>query len=213
MSVALSIDLSENVSRALDGLQLGLRAERLHPVLGRAGVNLLRDHFFALDRARPNQLGGRRTHFYAQAARGTHFQSQPDAVVLSVNQVGIRQRLLGGIIRPGPGKTFLTIPARAEAHGRRAREFNDLEFVVIPGVGPALVEARRTEVRIGRRRKDGSRRVTALGERGGGVMYWLKRFVVQEPDPTVLPSQLDLAAAMLSALNRHVDGLASGGAR
>lgn len=189
VSLALRVERTAGDADAAARLARALRPERLNPVVGRSGVNLFREHFFRLNAERPNKLGGKRTNFYGDAARGTSSTVLPDGALVSVNQVGIRQRWLGGTIRAKPGK-WLTIPARAEAHGKRAREFDDLRFVLLTGDergGAALVRNESTALKRKRDRKTGAVSFVAGEERGGEVMYWLRRSVTQRPDPSVVP--------------------------
>ncbi len=165
-------------------LESALSPKNLSAIAGRSGVNTIREHLFGLNQTRPNKLRGRRTGFYAQAARGTSFATVDGdtAALISINQVGIRQRYFGGTIRPTGGRKWITIPARAEAHGKRAREFGDLRFVVFAGGGgAALIRRERTVLK---RQRGGGFTGTA---EGGEVMYWLRRSVTQRPDATVLP--------------------------
>jgi hypothetical protein len=77
---------------------------------------------------RPGGARGRTST--AKAAEQTTFATTPDSVIVSIDELGFRQRFEGGTIN-APGEGWLTIPARSEAHGHRAREFNDLRFVQI----------------------------------------------------------------------------------
>lgn len=177
---------------------------------------------------RANALGGKRTNFYAQAARGTSSEMRPNGFAVSVNQVGIRQRFFGGTITPKGGKKYLTIPMRAEAYGRRARDFNNLRFAMVPGIGPALVEANATLIRRTKKgfvpaSRGGSGYTHLFGEMegvkassvsggdygntGGGVMYRLVRKVQQRPDPSVLPSREALISGITIAGKSYMDRL------
>jgi hypothetical protein len=185
---------------------------RVRPIVGRAVTTVVRRHFFGLDRSRPNVMGGTRTHFYADAARGTSWTVETDGVLISVAQVGIRQRIVGGTIRPKNGKKFLTIPARAEAYGKRASEFNDLVLVRRGdhrfGEPFALARAFRTTLKI-----TGAATALALGERqvsrgeqeGGEIMFWLKKSVTQQGDPSVAPSIFEMFAGIRIAMNDYLD--------
>lgn len=197
MSMTLKIEIEDRATPVIEAVARAATRERLSPVFGRAGVNALRDHLFGLDRARPNQLGGKRTHFYAQAARGASYGIISEGALLKLNQVGIRQRYFGGTIRP-VNRKFLTVPARAEAHGRRATEFNNLRFAIIGGQ-PALVEADATRVR---KTAKGFR---SAGETGGLVMFWLRRSVTQRGDTGVLPAESDMYGAILAAGRSYVE--------
>ena len=183
MSFAVKIDLQDGASPILRRALDGLTPTRINPVIGRSATNTIREHLFGLNQSRPNRLGGRRTQFYAQAARGTQYQVQENGVVVSINQVGIRQRYFGGTIRPRNGKKWIAVPARSEAHGKTPREFSNLRFVQYrPDLAALLQVAGRSRQSI-----DDSGNVTGGDEELGLVMYWLKPFVTQKPDPTVLP--------------------------
>lgn len=161
-----------------------LKPERLNPILGRSAVNTTREHLFGLNLTRPNQLGGRRTNFYAGAARGTNFQATDEGVTVSIVQVGIAQRYYGGTIRPKTAK-FLTIPVNPAAYGKRAREF-DLELVFGPGGEPvALATKGNRGVSITQNKR--GQIVKKQTGRHGEIMFRLVRSVTQKPDPTVLP--------------------------
>jgi hypothetical protein len=200
-----------NAPYVVQAISRAVQPKSLNPPIGRAVVNVFKQHLFGLDRSRPNALGGARTNFYADAARGTHFDSLPDGVLISVNQVGFRQRVLGGTITPKKAK-YLTIPARAEAHGKRASEFNDL--IVLRrgdhrfGEPYALARAVQTTLRV-----TGSATASALGvrrfsrgeETGAEVLFWLKKSVTQRRDPTAVPQTTDVYAAAFGAADRHID--------
>ncbi|MBI5770832.1 MAG: hypothetical protein HZA93_23850 [Verrucomicrobia bacterium] len=221
MQVKTSV--TDRATPILVAIEESIRPDRLKPVVGRAAVNVVRRHFFALDRERPNALAGGRTHYYAGAARGTHFDVLPDGVMISVNQVGILQRILGGTIVPKQAK-FLTIPARSEAYGKRASEFRDL-IILRRGdhqFGEPYALARAVSTIVHRSGAAdslllGGSRSSSGGLQGGEILFWLKRSVTQAPDPTVAPDTLALYAGIKLATNeviaRHVARARERGAR
>jgi hypothetical protein len=189
MSMGLRIAIS-GLGLTLPGhLASALRPAAINPVIGRAASNTVVAHLRRLNNERPNQLGGKRTNFYASAARGTSYSVISDTeVTVSIAHVGIRQRFFGGKIVPTGGRKFLTIPAAAEAHGKRAREFSDLEVVFGMGGRP-----------IGLARK-------AQGKRQfGTILFRLVRSVNQRPDPSVLPDKATIAAACTAAGKSHIE--------
>ncbi|EIP99452.1 hypothetical protein OpiT1DRAFT_03969 [Opitutaceae bacterium TAV1] len=200
MSLGITLEFSDPAKLpALLTVGRGVRDPELRMVMG-AGVrkNLIL-HFSKLDRERPNRLGGKRTHFWEQVMNSVH---QPeldggDGLKIGIAHVGAAQRYFGGTIRPKE-KQWLTIPARTEAYGADARKFKDLHFVFFRRGLAALVQNEQTSLTIGRRRKDGSRKVSAGESTGGGVFYWLKKEVTQKPDKTVLPPESELAQAALT---------------
>lgn len=197
--MSVSIDIRDTAGSALRRLSLSVAPGAINPVAGRAGVNKVKEHYWKLEQERPNALGGKRTNFWAQCARSTHFTLLPDGVTVHVSQVGAAQRYYGGTIRPKGGKKYLTIPARAEAHGMRAREFTNLHFAITEA-GPALVAGYASQIR---RTKKGQTKL--ISETDPGVMFWLRREVDQAADPSTLPTSEDLSAAVLAEVNDYVD--------
>lgn len=194
--MAATVNIQDQVSGALKALPAELAGQRLNPAIGAAEVLLFQFWFLALP---SNQNGWPSTGFWADAARATNYSLLPDGVMVSVNQQGVRQRYQGGEIKP-VNASYLTIPARVEAYGHRAGEFDNLRLAFSRSGGRvhpfALVEADATNISYGRKRKDGSRKVTTE-EVGGLVMYWLVTSVNQPADENVLPpDNLIVAAAM-----------------
>ena len=187
MSVAVHISISGE-GGAIPRRVLGVLAPaRLLPVVGRAGVNVEQRHLRALNQARPNGLGGRGTNYYAAAARGTSYSVQPDGVTISINQIGIALHYYGGTVRPRAAK-YLTIPAAPEAHGKRARDFGDLE-VVFGREGRPIALARK-----------------ARGKRGfGTILFRLVKSVTQRPDPTTIAPRSELIAGVTTAIRSSVE--------
>jgi len=151
-------------------------------VMGRAIGTSIRRHFTKLDSSRANRLGGKRTHFYANARRSVH---QPelygDGVRVVIDALGIAQRYYGGDIFPREANA-LTIPVHPEAYGHRAREFSDLQYIPTHRGDPytLAILARPNEA-------------SAHGIME--VYYVLCSRVHQEPDPSVLPTDQELGKA------------------
>lgn len=187
-------------------------------VAGRAGRNHLQRHLRAKNASSPNKIGGKRTNFYAKAAQAVNFRFISDEeITLSINAVGISLRyygtagLPGGRLRPVSAK-YLTIPAIPEAHGKRAREFGDLDvgFAYDPQLGRerlALVRREATLLVYKRRKVDGVSKRVALpgGSQGGEAVFWLVRSVKMEGDETVLPTEFDLIESVVSAVEEFLD--------
>jgi hypothetical protein len=185
--LALSISLTGDGGEIPARLLRVLSPERINPVIGQAARNTYREHLFGLNSSRANRLGGKRTNYFAGAARGTSWSATSDTVTVSINQVGIRQRVFGGKITARTSK-FLTIPACPEAYGKRAREFGDLKYIIFPKGGPALV------------------RVTGKGDAAKlKVMYWLRRSITQLPDPSVLPYPQLVLTRIHTAVSSTID--------
>lgn len=202
MSIGVRIDLRDTAQPALARVRGALQPAQLNPVVGRAARNVYRGHLFRLDRERPNAMGGKRTHFYAQAARGTSFTAEPDGVTVSIASIGIAQRFFGGVIRPQKAK-WLTIPAVPEAHGKTASQF-DLELVWNADRKPVALATKNTlavQITQNAQGKIVKKHTGSLGR----IMFWLRKSVTQEPDPSVLPRIDEVAGAAITAINDTVD--------
>jgi hypothetical protein len=212
--IAYRVTVDDYASPALERLERALSPTQLRPLIGRSARHTYVEHFRALNATRPNWLGGRRTNYYLGAARATHFDVVGDAVVISVNQVGIAQRYFGGTIRAGrsinprtgrPTK-FLTIPVHPQAHGRRAAEFPELEIVYgARGEPVALATPMNLGVSI-TQDKRGRIRKRNIGRRGE-IMFRLVRSVVQQPDPSVLPAEFAVRAVLRRDLADYAEML------
>jgi hypothetical protein len=131
----------------------------------------------------PNKLGAPSTGYWESAAQGTSSRLVSDTTAnVSVNQVGIRLHLLGGTVRPVTRK-YLTIPAIAEAHGKRATEIPGL-FVLRNKAGFPCALARHEP---GHGKSDFE---------GVVIYFWLVKSAKHRPDPTVLPSTAVLGQAL-----------------
>src|SRR5687767_8092490 len=106
MAVSIKVDLSRELAQEPAQLQKRVAL-------------LFRDHLLALDKERANKLSPNRSHFYSDASRAVSSQGKESEAIVTIAQQGIRQRLEGGEIKPRAGGKYLTIPARAEAYGRR----------------------------------------------------------------------------------------------
>jgi hypothetical protein len=199
--------LLDEVTPLLESVTSLVQARGLALVGARATASLVKEHAYGLNGER-HRSGGR--NFYRQAADSVSTAAVSQGAVVSINQQGFRQRLYGGAIRPGAGKTYLTLPACDEAYGKRAGEFPGLKFAYAldPKSGalrPALVRPAGTAVKIGRKKA-----VTSLQPE---VLFWLVRKVDQRADPTVLPYGEQMSAVAVAAIRTRFSRLALRNAR
>jgi hypothetical protein len=208
MAISSLVKISDAATPALQELEQVMTHQNIAANIGEAETILFQNHFAQLG---PNKNGWPTTAFWPRAARAVNWQAFPQSLVISVNQIGVRQRYLGGEIHPTAGHKYLTIPARAEAYGKLAGEFSNLKVAFSRGHAFALVEADATKVSFGRKRKDGTRKVTQGDTIGGGVMFWLVKSVYQNPDPTVLPSDEQIQATAVATVNDLAARIGNGG--
>jgi hypothetical protein len=215
MSLGITIDIPDPATLpSLLAIGRGVQNPELRQAAGRGITNALVDHFDHLESTRPNKLGGKRTHFWAKVAAAVH---QPelvggDGVKVAIDHAGAAQRYFGGTIRPTK-KQWLSLPARTEAYGNDARKHKDLHFVLFRRGLAALVQNQQTSLAIGRRRKDGSRKISHGETTGGGIFFWLVKEVHQQPDKTVLPAKTELIRAALEGGEQYIKNLLASLAR
>lgn len=202
---AFEVQMKDLATPALNKAMDEMRGPGIKTVAGREAVDVVRKHLVDYNRQHPNKLGGERKDFYQKAAAATNFAVVPEGALVSINKQGIRQRYEGGTIEP-VDRDFLTIPARAEAYGHLAREFNDLRVMFGKGGKPvALVQPNQIAIKpTGKKRKDGSRRFKAA-EETGGVMFWLVRSVTQRGDKAVLPDEKVIGERVVRAVTGFLD--------
>lgn len=212
----LDIEFKDLASAEVRRVIRAARPEAVIKVGARGVTNRLRSHFDFLQATRPNQLRGKRTNFWRGCRDATHIASvTATKATIAISQIGFAQRLLGGKIRPGRSinpKTgrptrFIAFPVKADAYGTRPAERNDLEFAFVPGFGPALVEARATEIRI-TKGKNGRRTITPVKTRTGLVpLYRLTDEVDQKADASLIPTREQMAAAGAEAVAEYANAL------
>lgn len=202
MSATFSISIRDGASPTLALLLNEVRNASLAAKAAARGVaNKLKDHFAQMESDRPNRWGYPRQHFWSQVRKSVgNPVMEGDAATVTISHVAFRQKLEGGTIKPGPGKKFLTIPATAEAYGKRAREFSGLQFAIVadPQSGrprPALIAQRAVSTLISL----GKKKFKAVGSELGMLpLFWLVREVKQAPTPGALPSDGELQQAAIS---------------
>jgi hypothetical protein len=145
-------------------------------------------------------------NFWAGAARSTNWQVVPEGVLISVNQIGVRQRYQGGPIRPVNAKA-LAIPVAEEAYGKVPADFGDqLQLIIIKGKGAWLAlksyEQRPQDKQHGRHQAQGPG-LSTVRERLK-FLFRLSAGVDQEPDRSVLPTNEEILATALEATKEAV---------
>lgn len=193
MSISIQLD-TKQAEDFLEDLKDRITPHKVRAEVGPRATRLTQRHLRSLGE---NKKGWPSTHFYGRAAEATNWQEGFGYLLVVINQIGIRQRVIGGKISP-VNAGALTIPASPEAYGKTTKDFPKLQlkFLYDPESGrirPALVEPQgRTHLKLGRKKKDGTRNVTVDSVSTGlAPLFWLAKSVKQAPNPNVLPSDDD----------------------
>lgn len=173
-----SILTKDEISPLLRKLEKGGPAVRKSAAV--AAAKLTRQHFALLASTRHRAAGGT-LNFYADAAKKTVGRVIGDDIVIVVDKEGVRQRYLGGTIKATRRK-YLAIPTE-DATGNVPKDFGSDLFFFRKGATAGL----------------------ALPEgKGMRVMFWLKKQVKQDADPTVMPSAADYVEAIEPAVDEAI---------
>lgn len=173
---------------------------------GRAVKLLLVDHFTDMNAERANKLGGARTNFYADAARSVQEPvTLKGTATVSINKLGLAQRLLGGPIRALAPHKYLAIPATAEAYGHTPADFPHLQFFKTKRGGGLKAQRAVASVvgyiRSGKNKGKSRAEASVIGD---VVLFWLVPEVTQAPDPAVLPEQSDILLTAYEAMDNFL---------
>ena len=112
--------------------QLAQKGDNLLAPVTRIIGSTVKAHLVRLNAQRPNALGGKRTNYWARAARATAMD--PAAGTVTITRRGFRYQVKGGTIRAsgrlsmvtGKPITRLAIPIHAKAHGMNPSELGPL---------------------------------------------------------------------------------------
>lgn len=203
MSFSFFIDVKDHATPAIRAKIAATSPQRLRAFVGPAESLLVKKHFLALPH---NRRGWKPANFWPGAARSTNWQTVPDGVVISVNQIGVRQRYQGGPIRPVNAKA-LAIPVAEQAYGKTPRDFGgQLQVVVIKGKGAWLAlksfEQRPADKQKGRKKQQGPGLAT-VRERLQ-FLFKLCAGVEQAPNPNVLPTDEEIRATAITAIEEAI---------
>jgi hypothetical protein len=144
----------------------------LHADMATEGAELTRGYLRGLNRhASAEKFGAPPTNFRQKNAQVITEHSDDDGGYVRIpRNTGLGRAFHDVVIRPGSGRTYLTIPAHARTYGKGVRDgFAEGFFnFVLLGRHAALVFSDEPDK--------------------GEVAYWLRRSVTQKQDRTLLPS-------------------------
>jgi hypothetical protein len=181
-------------------------------LLGRRGVNVLRDWFRRADATRANKRGWPRSHFWLDVMRSVSQSPRvtEGGVIISINHPVIAHKVgvgpAQGHIVPRVAK-WLTIPNVPEAYGKSAKEYEQGG-----GEGRKLVFIKKgeqlaflAEINIepsGETNKNGKPKAAI---RQLKIIYILKKHVYQPPMPDALPDTATWQDAIGDEWGRFID--------
>ena len=177
------------VDAVMGALRPESRAE-VYSAAGRAVMNHVQRHIRSYMHAK---------HHTAESllARPTgHYEKGAAAITMSADQSGAEVRIpIPGLrrawedvqIRPGPGKSALTLPKAAVAYGKTVDEVRALGWKVFRPKG--------TNWLMGTKDDDNATLT---------LLYTLVGGVVQRRDPSLMPSQGEIAATGWDAIWKHI---------
>ena len=189
MPIVPRFEVRDLATPALRSILLQLQPGQRRMILGRLGrklESLLKAHFVKRD-AEGNKQDFPSTHFWAREVRAnTALRSYDDEkAIVGIASAAFRQKLYGGIIKPGPGKEFLAIPTRAESYGTRPSAH------LIPGLFCVRSQGRAwLAVREGKSLR---------------VYFRLVPEVNQKEDPKALPDVTAIQTALEAMAKSEVD--------
>jgi hypothetical protein len=202
VSVAFQLTLvSDGITPVLQRALAAAEPRQLATWAGTSAKRLTQDHLRSLGR---NKRGWPTTRFWSRAARATSFAVLGSAAEISINQIGVRQRYYGGVIRARQ-RRMLTIPIGPEAYGKTASDFPEA-FLLKTKKGAYLVQrglapSAKTGKLIKRTGQGfAAKRVSATFE----FLFKLVASVNQAPNPEVLPNPADLSARVAADVQRNL---------
>lgn len=178
------VNIHDQATPAIKELLESVSGRRAHAIMGQSVRVLVREHLRKKE-GEPNKQGWPKTHFYSRARERTFYTADQMKATVSVALEGFFTLVTGLPETINPVNAgALTIPARAEAYGKRAREFDDLEY---------------------RPLKRG-RLVGMLVRKGGGseVYYWLLSRVYPKPHADAMPTEEQITAAAIAGLAKAI---------
>jgi len=199
------------VGEAINNLAGEALGDSVKKAIGGAVRLKLIDHFTRLEsdgihHRTADRLGADHSGYWADAARSVQVpRIEGDSIAIPINKLGLRLRYYGGTVKPGKGiswKTgkptqWLSVPAVASAYGTRTQEFDfsagglgNLRFVYFRPDLAALVERLASVIK---KTRNGVYKHVASTI--GTVIFWLKKSITHQPDPSVLPTDAEMLEA------------------
>jgi hypothetical protein len=163
-----------NISCLDDLIDLG-KNNVVQTVAGDACLLYLQEWLDDLGNTHPNKFGAPRQFYWEMLSKGTTLDVDGTGATITI-PAPFGQSYRGGDIYPKTA-SLLTIPARMESYGHRARDFSDLHFIKFKSGAKALAQ-----------------------DDTGLVYFWLASSVHQEPHPELLPTDDQITDVAVNAI-------------
>ena len=188
MRITVAYESNYVVDALMGALRPESRAE-LFSVAGAAVKNAVQRHIRGYMRTKhhsANALGARPTGHYEKGAAAITMSADSSGAEVRIPIPGLRRAYEDVQIRPGPGKQALTLPRAAIAYGRTVAEVRALGWTVFRPKGTNWLMGTRE------------------GDETPTLLYTLVGGVVQRRDPSLLPSQGEIAETGWKAIWRRI---------
>ena len=176
------------VDAVMGALRPESRAE-VNSVAGRAVMNAVQRHIRSYMRTKhttANMLGARPTGHYEKGAAAITMTADQSGAEVRIPIPGLKRAWEDMPIRPGPGKRALTLPRAAVAYGRTVAEVRALGWTVFKPKGTNWLMGTKGD------------------DKTPTLLYTLVGGVVQRRDPSLLPSQGEIAETGWNAIWKHI---------
>lgn len=199
MSIAVETSVTDNATAKVQSAIAGLSPQQLNSAVGPACQRHVQRHLRANG---TNKRGWPTTNFWSRAAKATSWAGTGEGPVISINQIGARQRFYGGHIGP-VRKGALAIPISPLSYGKVPADFPGL-FKMQTKKGAYLVRWEGTfhgEAHVMQKGKR-ARRASSKPAKNMVLefLFKLSGGVDQEADPSVLPTMAELGETATGAI-------------
>ena len=210
MSIGLAIQINDYATPGIDAKLQRTEPKRVAEICRPRAEAFWRDRLKSLG---PNKRGWPTTKFYERAADSVTGRVEGDALVLTADHQGLRQRWQGGVITPRRAGA-LTIPISPISYGKSAHEFPDL-FLIKTVKGAYLVRYTNTVTANGGTKfaHAEDRRVASRRKKRGLVsrakstlefLFKLSKGVKQDGNPDVVPTNDEFAEVLLPRIEEAI---------
>lgn len=210
MSLAIKTSVVDHATPAIAAKLAQCEPSRLRAIIAPALTRHVQTHLLSNGK---NKRGWPSTGFWAGAARATSWQAVDSggknvSVVISVNQIGVRQRYYGGRIAPVKARA-LAIPISPVSYGHVPSDFPGLILVktrkgayLCQRDAGAIGKETRTSYKSRRRGLGGN---AASRQRASlNFLFKLQKSVIQSGDKSIIPAPEQLMEVAMTRIEEAV---------